>query len=197
MASIASAPPQLMQIYEPGQHSYPHTGTAVLQDPTGTMDAGLHASALEAHRGIGPGTILYLVDVCFGTSIVSMALHRVCSQLGANILPLLEQQTMTGLMHRVQVTILATTTEGRMLCITAANIHRAMPSSPRRSSSQAPDDGEHRSDGGSECALTDAQQGVQCPVGSRTQDGDRIALPWFDEVDISDIDDCCYSALRL
>ncbi len=37
-------------------------------------------------------------------------------------------------MQHVQVTVLATASKGRMLCITAANIYRAMLSSPRRSS---------------------------------------------------------------
>ena len=162
------------------------------------MDAGLHASALEAHRGIGPGTILHLIDVCFGTSIVSMALHRVCSQLGANIPSSTgAAEDDNGTHAHAQVTVLATASNGRMLCITAANIYRVLPSSPRRSSSQAPHDGEQRSGGGSECLGTHAQQGTQCPAGGRMEDGDRIAVPWFDEVDISDIDDGCYAALRL
>jgi len=50
-------------------------GIAVLQDPTGTMEAGLHASALEAHGGIGPGTILYLINVRFSLAPSPLCVH--------------------------------------------------------------------------------------------------------------------------
>ena len=38
-------------------------GMAMWQDPTGMMDAGLHASALEAHRGVAPSALLRLTNV--------------------------------------------------------------------------------------------------------------------------------------
>ncbi len=66
-----------------------------------------------------------------------------------------------------------------------------------RRAASAAYDGEHRGNGHSECGGTDAQQDARCPAGGQMQGGDTTAVPWFDEVDISDIDDHCYAVLRL
>ena len=53
--------------------------SSVLQDPTGIIDAGLHASALKAHHGLAAGAILYLSNVrlVVHATILQMLLHGV------------------------------------------------------------------------------------------------------------------------
>ena len=102
-----------------------------------------------------------------------------------------------------QVTVLTTASKGRILCVTAANIGEVTPSSlcslpvaepdltqaGREARSAPADHEERRSNGGLQCNGSAVQQDVQRPMSSQTQGSCHITAAFFDDVNISEMDD--------